>query len=236
MFDVMGYTDILINFLNQNSGIIALVSLIFTGIVAVATIVYTKEVKKSREYQTKPYINMFVEGSIGESVICIKIENIGHGTAYNVKFNVLIDFEDENKKKVSDNPQLKYGIKKLDASQSVLLFNVNTWWLAMKELQRGVLNWPIPKCEICIYYEDAFECKHMNDFLLNLEKLTSELYDKYDIYNMTRVKMGKIERVDVPPYRRSFCGRVELALKIQINDEGQNVLNTLMKILKKMIK
>ena len=78
-----------------------IISLIFSGVVAISTIVYVylthklvKESKASREFQQAPYIISSIAFSeMNKKIILLTIRNIGLGYAKNVTFNIMHDFE-----------------------------------------------------------------------------------------------------------------------------------------------
>ncbi len=83
----------LVNFLNQNAGVL---STVFSGIVMLATVVYAiltaglvKETRRMRESQTEPRIE--VTASPQEefvNIITLRVKNIGLGPAYDVRFRL----------------------------------------------------------------------------------------------------------------------------------------------------
>jgi hypothetical protein len=84
--------------LNQNLGII---SLVFAGVVAISTIIYAlltwklvNETSKLREFQTEPRISLSVELDQNTvTLMDLTIENIGHGPAYTIAFEIFPDFK-----------------------------------------------------------------------------------------------------------------------------------------------
>jgi hypothetical protein len=87
-----------LEFLNQNSGVF---TIIFSAVVAIATMVYAiltwrlvSETRKMREVQTEPKISITIQPrEAWINFIDMVIQNIGLGTAYNIKFKVNTDFE-----------------------------------------------------------------------------------------------------------------------------------------------
>jgi len=81
----------LVNFLNQNSGVI---SLLFAGVVAASTVVYAwltarlvSETKRLREAETEPHIEVsYRPRDEWISLIDIVVKNIGGGPAYDLTF------------------------------------------------------------------------------------------------------------------------------------------------------
>ncbi len=88
----MALADI-VNFLNQNAGVL---STVFSGIVMLATVVYAvltaalvKETRQMREAQTEPRIEVAaipLEEFV--NIITLRVKNIGLGPAYDVRFQL----------------------------------------------------------------------------------------------------------------------------------------------------
>lgn len=103
-----------LEFLNQNSGALAVV---FSALLVIVTIVYAKltcslvaETRKMREAQTEPKVWAYIqpkEGSI--NFIMMIVENTGLGPAYNIKFKVDPDFEYAKGRFLSDLGFIKDG-------------------------------------------------------------------------------------------------------------------------------
>jgi len=119
-----------LEFLNQNSGALAVV---FSALVAIATIVYVKltwslvaETRKMREAQTEPKISLIIQPSEKYiNLIEMIIENIGLGVAHSIKFEVSPDFEYEKGKFLSDLGFVNNGLKYLAPNQKFRLFLTN---------------------------------------------------------------------------------------------------------------
>ena len=112
----------LLDFFNANSGAF---SVLFAGIVALATLVYAiltwklvSETKRMREAQTEPKISISIqprEESI--NMVDIIIQNIGLGPAYNIAFELDGDFYFFKDRLFSDIGFIKKGIKYLAPNQ-----------------------------------------------------------------------------------------------------------------------
>ena len=82
----------ILHFLNQNAGVL---SLIFSGVVTISTVVYAiltaklvSETRKIREVQTEPKIQITLKPfEFAISCIRLHIKNIGFGLAKNIIFN-----------------------------------------------------------------------------------------------------------------------------------------------------
>jgi len=80
-----------IEFLNRNNGAF---SLVFSAVLAIATIVLALETRRIREAQKEPKIFVSIQPEEGWiNWFDIVIQNIGLGAAYNIKFEVNPDFE-----------------------------------------------------------------------------------------------------------------------------------------------
>lgn len=116
-----------LDFLNQNSGALAIV---FSAVVAITTVVYAiltwklvSETKKMRKSQTEPHVSVNIQPK-EESIYFIEmiVENIGLGPAYNVKFEVDPDFEYEKGKFLSNLGFVKNGLKYFAPNQKLKFF------------------------------------------------------------------------------------------------------------------
>lgn len=116
-----------LEFLNQNSGAFAV---IFSAVVAIATIVYAiltwrlvSETIKMRKVQTEPKISVTIQPSEAWiNFVDMVIQNIGSGAAYDIKFRVDPDFEYEKGKFLSDFGFIRNGLKYLAPNQKLHFF------------------------------------------------------------------------------------------------------------------
>ena len=92
------HTMQVLDLLNKNAGAL---NVLFAMVAAVSMAFYVilicslvKETKKLREAQTEPKISIILQISrVGIHCIDLVIKNIGLGPAYNVKFEVLEEFD-----------------------------------------------------------------------------------------------------------------------------------------------
>lgn len=104
-----------------------------TTLIAVATIFYAfltyilvSETGKMRKAQTEPEISITVQPSEWWiNYIDMVIENIGLGSARNISFEVISDFECEKGKFVSDIGYIKYGLDYFAPKQKLTFFLTN---------------------------------------------------------------------------------------------------------------
>ncbi|PXV70123.1 hypothetical protein C8C78_101120 [Halanaerobium congolense] len=116
----------IIQFINNNSGVIAL---FFSGVVAISTVVYSvltsklvSETIKMREVETEPDISVIVQPRKEFiNFIDLIIENIGNGPAYNISFEVSKDFIIPSDEKLSELPIMK-KIEYMAPSQKIQFF------------------------------------------------------------------------------------------------------------------
>jgi hypothetical protein len=113
----------------------SLLTLLFTAVVAAATVVYAiltwrlvSETIKMRKVQTEPHISIIIqprEDTIG--FIDLIIQNIGLGPAYNVKFDIEPDFDLMVNRKLSEVGFFKYGLKYFAPDEKRKLFLTSTY-------------------------------------------------------------------------------------------------------------
>jgi hypothetical protein len=100
-----------IEFLNRNNGAF---SLVFSAVLAIATIVLALETRRIKEAQKEPKIFVSIQPEEGRiNWFDIVIQNIGLGAAYNIKFEVNPDFEYAKGKFLSGLVFIKNGLKYL---------------------------------------------------------------------------------------------------------------------------
>lgn len=113
----------MLDFINNNYGVITLT---FSGVVAISTIVYAiltsslvSETKKLRKIQSEPslLIYLFPKPDI-INLIELVIENVGNGPAINIKFEIDQDLKFMHKK-LSDVNLIKEGLKYLPPKQKI---------------------------------------------------------------------------------------------------------------------
>lgn len=123
----LGYLAFLnLDFLNRNSGAF---TILFSGIVALATIVYAlltwklvSETKEMRETQTEPRISViFQPKEEWVNFIDMVIKNIGLGPAYDIQFEISPDFEYRKGHFLSKLNIMK-GVKYLAPNQKIQFF------------------------------------------------------------------------------------------------------------------
>jgi len=213
----------LVEFLNENSGAFAV---IFSAVVAIATIVYAiltwklvSETRKMREAQTEPKISVTIQ-PIEEwtNLIDMVIQNIGLGPAYDIKFEINPDFEYMKGKFLSELGFMKNGIKYLAPNQKLQFFLTN-----MIENFEEKIKKPF---EIRVTYQNSigktYEDVYMIDFsqliglirlgkppLYKIAKNVEEI--KKDIHNLStgfhKIKVIRYTKEDVEEETKQLLER-----------------------------
>jgi hypothetical protein len=158
----------LLEFLNQNSGVLAIV---FSAVVAIATIVYAfltwklvSETRRMRKAQTRPIVSVITQSDEKYiNFIEMIIENIGLGVAYNIKFEVNPDFEYAKGKFLSDLGFVKNDLKYLAPNQKLKFFLTN-----LTENFEEKTKKPF---EINITYENSTGERYEDKFLIDFSGL-----------------------------------------------------------------
>lgn len=156
------------DFLNQNNGVFML---IFTGVVAFATVVYAiltymlvSETKEMREAQTEPRVSVvFQPREEWINFIDLIVKNIGLGPAYDIKFDVKPDFEYRNGQSLSQINFIKNGVKYLDPNQKIQFFLTS-----MVENFDKKVKTPFT---IEVTYKNKFGKKYSEKFVIDFSEL-----------------------------------------------------------------
>lgn len=120
----------ILKLLNQNIGVL---TVIFSAVVTIATVVYAiltwklvSETKKMREAQTEPKVFVMIQPrEEWINWIDLVIQNIGSGPAYNMKFEIDPDFEYLKGKFLSELGFIKNGSNHLAPNQKLQTFLTN---------------------------------------------------------------------------------------------------------------
>ena len=157
-----------LEFINQNSGILLIV---FSLIVTLSTVCYVfltkslvSETKKMRKAQTAP--NIFVSIKSKEEypgIVDLIVQNIGLGTAYNLRFDVNPDFEYEKGHKFSDIKLIKQGLNYLAPNNKFTDFLTSIIG-RIDELGKIAT-------EVSVKYENCLGDSHQQKFLLDFSEL-----------------------------------------------------------------
>ncbi|RLJ09256.1 MAG: hypothetical protein DRP13_00590 [Candidatus Aenigmatarchaeota archaeon] len=157
-----------LNFLNDNSGAF---TVLFSGIVALATVVYAiltwklvSETKELREAQTEPRISVIYQPrEEWINFIDLVIKNIGLGPAYDIKFEITPDFEYRKGHFLSELNFMKKGIKYLAPNQRIQFFLTS-----MVEDFENKIKKPFT---IKVIYKNKFGKKYSESFVIDFSEL-----------------------------------------------------------------
>lgn len=124
MFDMI---QVFFDFLNRNSGAFAV---LFGAVVAGATLVYARltaalvaETNRMRRAQTEPEVIVSIQSSeVWINLIELVVENIGAGSAYNLRLDVDPDVKCSRGQMLSSIGLFKHGMRQLGPRRSVKTF------------------------------------------------------------------------------------------------------------------
>ena len=161
-----------LTFLNENSGAL---TVIFTGIVTLSTVVYAlltgvlvKETRKMRHAQTEPRIDV-IHRPRDEwiALIDVAVKNIGLGPAYDVQFDIFPLTGGETAEKLvaelKEKNFLHNGLKYLSPGQEIASFFTNANEDFDAKMKSQVL--------INVSYRSATGTKYNNEYLIDLSEL-----------------------------------------------------------------
>ena len=163
----MSYLTDILNFLNQYN---TAFTVIFTFVVATATAVYAiltwklvSETRKMRKSQTEPNVFLFFQPrEEWINFIDMAIQNIGQGPAYDIKFNVIGDFEYKKDKLLSDLSPIKKGLNYLAPNQKI-----QTFFTSMVEDFKKKTEKPF---EIIVSFKNEDEKVKENRFIIDFSE------------------------------------------------------------------
>lgn len=156
------------DFLNQNSGAF---SILFSGIVAISTIVYAaltwklvSETRKMRKTQTEPKISISIQSrEEWINIVDMVIKNIGLGPAYNISFSFDEEMSDFINKPLSNMKLFQNGINYFPPGQK-LQFPVADLADHFDEKIKK-------KNKIEVYYQNNIGGKYQEDFIIDFSEL-----------------------------------------------------------------
>jgi len=117
----------------KGMGRLEVLTVIFSGVVASATVVYAiltwklvSETRRMREAQTEPKVSVCIQPrEEWINFIDLVIQNIGLGPAYDIKFKISPDFEYAKDRFLSELGFMKNGISYLAPNQKIQFFLTN---------------------------------------------------------------------------------------------------------------
>lgn len=218
-------TTSLFDYLNQNN---VAITLIFTAAVAIATVVYAiftwklvSETRMMRKVQTEPKISAIIQPKdYWINFIDLIIQNIGLGPAYNIQFDIVIDFEDRNLK-LSEIGFIKQGLRYLAPNQKIQFFLTN-----LTENYEVKIKKPF---EIRITYENSIHKLYSDIYTLDFSQFTGTSHlGEPPLYKIAE-NIEKIQKnIDY-----ILTGRNKLQVitytKKEIEEEEKQILETIMK-------
>jgi hypothetical protein len=177
----------------------SLITLIFSGLVMLSTVVYAiltaKLVKETiilRRIQTDPKITMnMVHDVYSPFIVSIILENVGNGTALNIKFNILSEPKLNIRKNLSSYGFIQNGIKSLSGHTKF-----KTLFMSIIEEGHQIEREPIL---LEITYEDLCKRKYHEKLILDISYLhdikvaqTEQIYEIKKSFNEISKTMKEI--------------------------------------------
>jgi hypothetical protein len=107
-----------------------IITLIFSGVVTISTVIYavltwrlTSETIKMRKAQTEPQVSIYLQPcQAAFHFFDIVVRNIGAGPAYDVRFQILQEFDVKQGRKLSEVDFIKEGINYMPPNYSITSF------------------------------------------------------------------------------------------------------------------
>jgi hypothetical protein len=150
-----------------------ILTLVFSGIVAISTIVYAiltsslvKETKATRLLQITPDVQIYLEKAETDAhLVYFIIENFGFGIASDVKFTFIKDFEfyESDRLRISNMGSFKHGLSSFYPRQRYKYFFTNL--LTDFENKRN------DNIEIQVAYKDIYNKKYERNFILGINEI-----------------------------------------------------------------
>jgi len=183
--------DLLSNLI-QNTEII---TLIFSGVVTISTVIYailtwrlTSETIKMRKSQTEPKISIFLQPCrVAMGFFDLIIKNIGLGPAYNVRFEVLEEFEVRGDRKLSEIDFINECINYMPPNYSIETFFLQL----MGERYKEIIDKNI---KIKVIYENSEGEKISEIINLNMSQFKGRQRLGDDPVNKIAQNIEKIQR------------------------------------------
>jgi hypothetical protein len=181
-----------------------MLSLIFSGTVAISTVVYAiltwqlvSETRKMRSAETEPLVWVSVQPNAGAPwLLNLVIQNIGPGPAYRIGFSVSTDFITLNNKLLSEAGPIKNGLKHLAPHQKVEFILTNMVENAEEKAAKPF--------SVTAHYRDLSRKNHEVSYLIDLSEFLG--------YYSTRIKTIH-NAVEELSKMNDQLGRIETALQ-----------------------
>lgn len=145
-------------------------TLVFSALVALSTVVYAVltailviETRRLRKAQSQPHVSVRVESTPGAfGFTDLVVENVGQGSAYEVRFTLEQDLQLEPKRKASDIGFLHHGISYLAPGQ-----RLSSYFYQIMGLNEQIVDPGRPRLTLTVAYRDATRAKYSERFELD---------------------------------------------------------------------
>jgi hypothetical protein len=143
-------------------------TLVFSALVTLSTVVYAvltailvMETRRLRKGQSQPHVSVRIESSPGAfGFTDLVVENVGQGSAYDVRFSLEHDLQLEPRRKASDIGFLRHGVSYLAPRQ-----RLSSYFFQLIGLNDKVAGPDRPRLALTVAYRDAAK----NDFTERFE-------------------------------------------------------------------
>ncbi|ETA67627.1 hypothetical protein MettiDRAFT_1054 [Methanolobus tindarius DSM 2278] len=150
----------------------SLLTLLFTAVVALTTVVYAiltwklvSETIKMRKVQTEPHISISIQPREEKfGLIDMIVQNIGLGPAYDVKFDISSDFDIIAGHKLSDIGFFKNGLQYFAPNQKIKFFMASAY-------QKNYNDTLKTKIQITATYSNASGTRYSSPYSINFSEL-----------------------------------------------------------------
>lgn len=151
-------------------------SILFSGIVAISTVVYamltwklTSETRIMRNVQTDPKISIYLcSTQVTKHCLDLIIKNTGMGPAYDVKFIVLEEFDIKKEKKISEIDFIKEGVTYMPPG-----YSLETLFLNFLETYDEIID---KKLKIQVEYKNIYNNKMSEIITINMSQFKGRLH------------------------------------------------------------
>jgi len=215
----------IIEFINQNSGVI---TIFFTAIVAISTVAYVRLTRKLvnetielRKIQTRPQLSISILSRDPEVwIVDMIIENVGNGAAYNIQINPSSNFEMRDNREFNNIGFVKNGYKYFAPHQKLKFFFTN---LTDKREEKENINF-----DIYVTYEDYSGKEYPLTYKVNLSEFygiprygNPPIYDIADSLKKIEDSISKLfnKKLEVNIYSEEDRIRIEKEEKEKIESE-----------------
>lgn len=180
MDEVTHILNLVISFLNNNSGaILAITTLVY----AIITGRMLYETKRMRESHTEPYVFVNIQPlEKAQSILNLVIQNIGPGPAYELKFKVEPDIALKSGHNLSEVNLMKQGFRYLAPNQKLECIIASAIEEAKKK--EKTIHY------LTVYYKNKKKKNYEHTYILDFTEYFGMLYSQSDPYKSI------VERLD----------------------------------------